>query len=123
MIQTLKSWLGKFNSKGKLTPKFEIEYIPIELECEVRDLNRPKEFDLVIVNDDITPLEFVLELLQKSLFFDKDRALRVAVEIHSSGKCHVFSHSLETIEQLKDFIDGQSNKYGYPLQCFVEESI
>ena len=80
----------------------------------------PKMFQVVMLNDDFTPMEFVIEVLQH--FFSKSReaATQIMLKIHLDGKgvCGVYSHEIaETkVAQVMDAAHGA----GHPLQALAE---
>ena len=73
-----------------------------------------------MLNDDYTPMEFVVMVLQQ--FFSKDRetATQIMLKIHLDGKgvCGVFSKDVATskVDQVMD----AANQSGHPLQCLSE---
>ncbi len=82
---------------------------------------RPSLYRVLILNDDYTPMEFVVHVLEK--FFQKD--LEAATEImlhvhhHGIGECGVFTYEVaETkVTQVMDF----ARKHQHPLQCVMEK--
>ena len=77
-------------------------------------------YQVVMLNDDFTPMEFVIEVLQH--FFGKSReaATQIMLKIHLDGKgvCGVYSHEIaETkVAQVMDAVNGA----GHPLQAVSE---
>jgi ATP-dependent Clp protease adaptor protein ClpS len=73
-----------------------------------------------MLNDDFTPMEFVILVLQQ--FFSKDRetATQIMLKIHLDGKgvCGVFSKDVAAskVDQVMD----AANQAGHPLQCLSE---
>jgi ATP-dependent Clp protease adaptor protein ClpS len=82
---------------------------------------RPNLYRVLILNDDYTPMEFVVHVLEK--FFQKD--VEAATEImlhvhhHGIGECGVFTYEIaETkVTQVMDF----ARKHQHPLQCVMEK--
>ncbi|WP_198137913.1 ATP-dependent Clp protease adapter ClpS [Verminephrobacter eiseniae] len=80
----------------------------------------PQMYQVVMLNDDYTPMEFVIVVLQE--FFSKDRetATRIMLKIHLDGKgiCGVYSHDVAAtkVDQVLD----AALKAGHPLQCVSE---
>ncbi|MCX7308055.1 MAG: ATP-dependent Clp protease adapter ClpS [Afipia sp.] len=82
---------------------------------------RPNLYRVLILNDDYTPMEFVVHVLEK--FFQKD--IEAATEImlhvhhHGIGECGVFTYEIaETkVTQVMDF----ARKHQHPLQCVMEK--
>lgn len=83
-------------------------------------LQKPPLYKVLLLNDDYTPMEFVVIVLEQ--FFRKDRgeATRIMLNVHQrgSGVCGVFTREVaETkVDQVMDFA-GQNQ---HPLQCTLE---
>ncbi|MFP4560691.1 MAG: ATP-dependent Clp protease adapter ClpS [Thiohalorhabdus sp.] len=93
---------------------------PVEPEAE-EEVGRPSLYKVLLLNDDFTPMEFVVEVLQR--FFGKDRetATRIMLQVHHHGKgvCGVYPYDIaETkVNQVVDY--ARSNEH--PLQCTMEK--
>ncbi len=82
---------------------------------------KPAMYRVLILNDDYTPMEFVVTVLRK--FFNKgpDEANRIMLHVHHHGvgECGVFTYEVaETkVTQVMDF----ARKHQHPLQCIMEK--
>jgi ATP-dependent Clp protease adaptor protein ClpS len=82
---------------------------------------RPSMYRVLILNDDYTPMEFVVHVLER--FFNKDReaATRIMLHVHHHGigECGVYTYEVaETkVTQVMDF----ARKHQHPLQCVMEK--
>ena len=82
---------------------------------------RPNLYRVLILNDDYTPMEFVVHVLER--FFNKDReaATRIMLHVHHHGigECGIFTYEVaETkVTQVMDF----ARKHQHPLQCVMEK--
>ncbi len=82
---------------------------------------RPNMYRVLLLNDDYTPMEFVVHVLER--FFNKDResATRIMLHVHQNGigECGVFTYEVaETkVTQVMDF----ARKHQHPLQCVMEK--
>src|SRR6266478_6052622 len=82
---------------------------------------RPSLYRVLLLNDDYTPMEFVVHVLER--FFNKDHetAQRIMMHVHQHGigECGVFTYEVaETkVTQVMDF----SRKHQHPLQCVMEK--
>jgi ATP-dependent Clp protease adaptor protein ClpS len=82
---------------------------------------RPNLYRVLLLNDDYTPMEFVVHVLER--FFNKDReaATRIMLHVHQNGvgECGVFTYEIaETkVTQVMDF----ARKHQHPLQCVMEK--
>ncbi len=83
-------------------------------------LAKPPLFKVMLLNDDYTPMEFVVVVLEKFFRMDREGATRVMLQVHQKGLgvCGVFSRDIaETkVQQVTDF--SQENEH--PLQCTME---
>ncbi len=92
----------------------------VVLERRPQKTKPPQMFQVVLLNDDYTPMEFVVEVIQE--FFNKDRetATQIMLKIHLDGKgvCGVFSKDVATTKV--DQVTEAARKNGHPLQCVCE---
>ncbi len=82
---------------------------------------RSSLYRVLLLNDDYTPMEFVVHVLER--FFNKDReaATRIMLHVHHNGigECGIFTYEVaETkVTQVMDF----ARKHHHPLQCVMEK--
>ena len=82
---------------------------------------RPNLYRVLLLNDDYTPMEFVVHVLER--FFNKDHesAQRIMMHVHQHGigECGIFTYEVaETkVTQVMDF----ARKHQHPLQCIMEK--
>jgi len=82
---------------------------------------KPNLYRVLILNDDYTPMEFVIHILER--FFQKDRegATRIMLLVHNHGvgECGIFTYEVaETkVSQVMDF----ARQHQHPLQCVMEK--
>lgn len=92
----------------------------VVLERRTQKVKPPKMHQVVLLNDDFTPMEFVVQVIQH--FFNKDReaATQIMLRIHLEGKgvCGVFTRdiALSKVEQVTQ----AAREAGHPLQCVSE---
>jgi ATP-dependent Clp protease adaptor protein ClpS len=83
---------------------------------------KPSLYRVLLLNDDYTPMEFVIHVLER--FFQKDReaATRIMLHVHKHGvgECGVFTYEVaETkVTQVMDF----ARQHQHPLQCVMEKN-
>ena len=91
----------------------------VKLETRTKT-QRPPLYKVLILNDDYTPMEFVVVVIQE--FFNKDRetATQIMLKIHLDGKgiCGVYSRDVAAtkVEQVQE----AARQAGHPLQCGSE---
>lgn len=93
----------------------------VALEEEVRDrLQQPPKFAVVLLNDDYTTMEFVVEVLRR--FFRKtgEEAAQVMLRVHHEGRgvAGVYSHDIAETKVFQ--VHQLAKSRGYPLQCEIE---
>ena len=90
-----------------------------EAEPEVK---KPPLYQVILLNDDYTPMEFVVDVLERIFRMDRTRATRVMLEVHTKGKgvCGVFI--FEIAETKVAQVMGYANQHQHPLLCTMEEA-
>lgn len=85
-------------------------------------LRRPPLFKVLLLNDDYTPMEFVVLVLEMFFRMDREKATQVMLHVHTRGVgvCGVFTKDIaETkVAQVNDY--SRSNQH--PLMCTMEEA-
>ena len=83
---------------------------------------RPSMYRVLLLNDDYTPMEFVVAVLRKYFNKGPDEATRIMLHVHHHGvgECGVFTYEVaETkVTQVMDF----ARKHQHPLQCIMEKN-
>jgi|SRR3712207_5879089 len=83
---------------------------------------RPSLYKVLMLNDDYTPMEFVVLCLQRFFRMDMEDATRVMLHVHQRGVgvCGVFTYEVaETkVNQVIDF----AREHQHPLQCTLEKA-
>jgi len=84
------------------------------------EVKQPPLYRVVLLNDDYTPMEFVVEVLQGFFRMDREQATQVMLHVHTRGKgvCGVFSRDIaETkVDQVNDY----AREHDHPLMCTME---
>ncbi|MGA8970905.1 MAG: ATP-dependent Clp protease adapter ClpS, partial [Pseudolabrys sp.] len=82
---------------------------------------RPNMYRVLILNDDYTPMEFVVHVLERFFGKDHEAATRIMLHVHHHGigECGIFTYEVaETkVTQVMDF----ARKHQHPLQCVMEK--
>lgn len=83
---------------------------------------KPSQFKVLMLNDDYTPMEFVVLVLKRFFHMDLEQATRVMLHVHQKGVgvCGVFPYEIaETkVNQVMDF----ARQNQHPLQCTLEKA-
>lgn len=85
-------------------------------------LKPPRKYKVILLNDDYTPMEFVVQILSKFFGMNQEQATQIMLMVHTKGKaiCGEFSYQIaETkVEQVNDY----SRQHQHPLLCTMEEA-
>ena len=77
---------------------------------------------MILLNDDYTPMEFVVVVLQKFFSMSREKATQVMLKVHREGMgvCGVYPKDIATtkVEQVVAY----AKKHQHPLQCVMEET-
>jgi len=94
----------------------------LALEEAKPKLKPPKQYKVIVINDDYTPMEFVVQVLMMFFTMDHAKATRVMMSVHTKGKgiCGIFSH--EIAETKVDQVNEYSRMNQHPLMCSMEEA-
>jgi ATP-dependent Clp protease adaptor protein ClpS len=90
-----------------------------EAELEVRC---PPLFRVVINNDDYTPMEFVVEVLQTIFGIDRNQAVRIMLYVHTRGKGVAGVFTYEIAETKAAQVNDYARQHQHPLLCTLEEA-
>ncbi len=83
---------------------------------------RPPLYQVVLLNDDYTPMEFVVDVLEHIFSMDRTTATRVMLEVHTRGKgvCGVFTYEIAETKVAQVTTYARQNQH--PLLCTMEEA-
>jgi ATP-dependent Clp protease adaptor protein ClpS len=95
-------------------PRVDIELVPASDE----DLERP--YRVIIENDDVTPMEFVVMVLVVIFELSNERAFEVMLEAHTNGRAHVVTLPYEDARQRVYAAQSGAREAGYPLSFYLE---
>jgi len=83
-------------------------------------LAEPPMFKIIYLNDNATPMEFVIETLVESFDYNEQTALQITQDIHESGSAIVAVLPYEVAEQKGIEVTVQARSNNYPLQIKLE---
>jgi ATP-dependent Clp protease adaptor protein ClpS len=103
--------MSEYGSEGQHSPV---------LERVEPKLKKPSMYRVVLMNDDYTPMEFVVEILQLFFGHDQEKSVQIMLAVHTQGKgvCGVYTKDVAETKCM------QTNQYArdndHPLLCEVE---
>ncbi len=85
-------------------------------------LERPSLFNVILLNDDYTPMEFVVHILESFFSMDRESATRIMLEVHTSDKsiCGIYTHEIAETKVAQ--VNSYSRKNQHPLLCTMEKA-
>ena len=92
------------------------------LEAQRSKLKPPPMFKVMLLNDDYTPMEFVVVVLQKFFGMTRERATQVMLKVHREGigVCGVYPHDIASTKVQQ--VAAYARRHQHPLQCVMEET-
>jgi ATP-dependent Clp protease adaptor protein ClpS len=91
------------------------------LESEKTRVKPPPMYKVLLLNDDYTPMDFVVVVLQTVFGMSREKATQVMLQVHREGMgvCGTYTREVATakVEQVVDI----AKKHQHPLQCTMEE--
>ena len=97
------------------------KYSDLALEDVKNELAPPSLYKVILINDDYTPMEFVVEILMSVFSLDKNISTRVMLDVHTKGKgvCGIYPY--EIAETRVAQVRKMAKEHQHPLLCSIEE--
>ena len=85
-------------------------------------LKRPPLYRVVLINDDYTPMEFVVEVLELFFLMNREQATQVMLTVHTQGKgvCGVYTRDIAETKAAQ--VNQYAREHQHPLLCEIEAS-
>lgn len=92
----------------------------LAIETSKPKLKKPRMYKVIINNDDFTPMEFVVHVLEQFFAMERVKATRVMMQVHNDGRgvCGIFTRDLAETKTLQ--VNEYSKKHNHPLMCSME---
>ncbi|MEO6825149.1 MAG: ATP-dependent Clp protease adapter ClpS [Nitrosospira sp.] len=94
----------------------------VVLEAEKSKLKPPPMFKVILLNDDFTPMDFVVAVLQTFFSMNREQAMQIMLKVHmdGAGVCGVYPGdvAITKVEQVVTF----ARQHQHPLKCVMEET-
>ena len=92
----------------------------LAVEEERPKLKEPPLYRVVLINDDYTPMEFVVHVLEHFFAMDRTKATRVMLQVHTEGKGMCGIYTREIAETKVAQVNEYSRSNNHPLLCSME---
>lgn len=91
-----------------------------QLELQKQKTSPPPMYKVMLNNDDYTPMDFVIEVLQKFFAMDIEKANQLMLTVHYHGKAVCGIYTAEIAETKVMQVNQYSRKHQHPLMCTME---
>jgi ATP-dependent Clp protease adaptor protein ClpS len=85
-------------------------------------VKRPPLYRVILINDDYTPMDFVVHILEIFFSMTRENATRVMLEVHTRGKGVCGIYTLEIAETKVTQVNAYSREHQHPLLCTMEKN-
>lgn len=90
--------------------------------ADIIKLGSPRKYNVILLNDDSTPMEFVVSILVNIFNKDVESAKKVMLEVHEKGRSIAGSYIYEIAEQKCVETVTEARRNGYPLDVSMEKA-
>ena len=95
----------------------------IVLKTSKQKLKTPKRFDVILLNDDYTTMEFVVEVLRRFFYKEFKAAESIMLKIHIDGEAVCGTYSYDVAQTKVTQVIDYSRQNEQPLMCVLRELI
>ncbi|MCJ8321805.1 MAG: ATP-dependent Clp protease adapter ClpS [Colwellia sp.] len=88
----------------------------------VQEHQKPSMYNVVLLNDDYTPMDFVIDVLQKFFDLNSDNATDIMLAIHYKGKGRCGTYTAEVAETKVSQVSDYATVNQHPLKCVMEKA-
>ena len=97
-----------------------LEEVKIDDKIE-KKIDEPGLYNVIFLNDNVTPMDWVIDILQRIFHHSLETAKNLTLIIHEKGSAVVGTYSFEIAEQKAIEANGSSREHGFPLAVKVEQ--
>ncbi len=102
------------------TTPLPTEQQTVEVAPAEPQVKPPRMFKVVMLNDDFTPMDFVVEVLTKFFSLSQQQAVKVMLQVHYDGRAICGVYRFEIAETKANQVVEYAKANNHPLQCTVE---
>ena len=97
-----------------------IEEIKIDEKIQ-KKIEEPSKYNVIFLNDNVTPMEWVIDVLQRIFHHSLETAKNLTLIVHEKGSAVVGTYNFEIAEQKAVEANSASREHGFPLAVKVEQ--
>ncbi len=99
----------------------QFEDLKVSEVLPLTELSEPKKYKIFILNDDYTPMDFVVEILMKFFYLSEEAATQIMLQIHKEGRGLCGIYPRDVAETKVVLVNEFSRLNQYPLLCSMEK--
>lgn len=100
---------------------YGIARFPSALEFKIQNGAQDADHILHLLDNDLTPMDYVVELLCIKFHMRRDQAAVLMVEIHENGSAEVMRNSLDVLEEVAEHLRQEAIRLDYMLECEISK--
>ncbi|MDY6797216.1 MAG: ATP-dependent Clp protease adapter ClpS [Pseudomonadota bacterium] len=118
-MRTIQNFLLVLNQGGNEDPDRQDD---LSVAPDKPALKRPARFRVILLNDDYTPMDFVVEVLMTFFGMNEEKATQVMLLVHTQGKavCGVYTRDIAETKAAQ--VNQYSSECEHPLLCEIERA-
>jgi ATP-dependent Clp protease adaptor protein ClpS len=99
--------------------RHEYDHLPV---LDKPKLQKPPMYQVVLLNDDFTPMDFVVEVIRRYFHKSLEEATTIMLDVHHHGRgiCGIFTYEIAETKVAQ--VNSYSKKHEHPLQCIMEKA-
>lgn len=106
---------------AKLSFDTHVEQSPLVADMKPQ-LQEPKKYQVLLLNDDYTPMEFVVRVLKQFFHLPEELALQVMMKVHLEGRAVCGMYTRDIAETKVALVNECASMNEHPLLCCMEQS-
>lgn len=105
-----------------MATKHDNDSVTVARQKQEQQLKPPSMYQVVLLNDDYTPMEFVVEVIREYFNKDLETAMEIMLKVHHYGRgiCGVYPKDIASTKV--ELVLAHARHAGHPLQCVMEEA-
>lgn len=83
-------------------------------------LKKPRKYKVILLNDDYTPMDFVVKVLEQFFYYDNKVAIQLMLKVHFTGSavCGIFTRDIAETKVV--LVNDYAIKHEHPLKCIMQ---
>lgn len=94
----------------------------VKVEPAKPKLQKPPMYKVILLNDDYTPMEFVVHVLESIFGIDTERAIQLMLAIHTLGSATIAIYPREIAETKSERVNAYAQQNNHPLLSKIEKT-